>query len=156
VARIVVAVDIAAPPSAVWQVVEPIERHVEWMADAVAIRFETEQTRGVGTTFSCVTKVGPLRLTDHMTITEWAPAHALGVAHTGVVSGAGRFTLSALPGGRTRFSWQEHLRFPWWLGGRLGALVGGQVVLRPLWRRNLRRLATLVEESCPPRERGRP
>jgi hypothetical protein len=139
----------------VWQVVEPIERHVEWMADAVAIRFETDQTRGVGTTFSCVTKVGPLRLTDHMTITEWAPARALGVTHTGVVSGAGRFTLSTLAGGRTRFSWQEDLRFPWWLGGPLGALVGGHVVLRPLWRRNLLRLAALVEESCPPRERGR-
>ena len=44
------------------------------MADAVAIRFETEQTRGVGTKFLCDTKVGPIRLTDQMEITEWQPA----------------------------------------------------------------------------------
>ena len=46
-----VAVDISASPERVWQVVEPVERHVDWMEDAVAIRFKSEQTRGVGTEF---------------------------------------------------------------------------------------------------------
>ncbi len=143
--RIAVAIDLDAPPDAVWRTIEPVERHVEWMADAVAIRFETDVTGGVGTRFLCETKVGPLRLTDRMTITEWSPGVAMGVAHTGVVSGSGRFTLTPVAGGRTRFAWEEELRFPWWLGGRLGALVGGPLVLRPIWRRNLRRLASLVE-----------
>jgi uncharacterized protein YndB with AHSA1/START domain len=143
--RIAVAVDIDAPPDTVWHAVEPIERHVEWMADAVAIRFETDQTRGVGTRFLCDTRVGPLRLTDRMTITEWSPGAAMGVAHTGVVTGRGRFTLTPLDGQRTRFAWEEELHFPWWLGGRLGELVGGQLVMRAIWRRNLRRLAAVIE-----------
>ncbi len=49
--RIAVSVEIDATPAAVWAVVEPIERHVDWMADAETIRFCGEQTRGVGTRF---------------------------------------------------------------------------------------------------------
>jgi hypothetical protein len=144
VARIAVGLDVDAPPNAVWEQLASIERHVEWMADAVAIEFRSEQTRDVGTTFDCLTKIGPVHLTDRMTITEWVPGEAMGVAHTGVVSGTGRFTLVPLAGERTRVVWEEDLRFPWWLGGPLGELAGGWLVLRPIWRRNLRRLAALV------------
>ncbi len=35
--------------------------------------------------------------------------------------------------------------FPWWLGGSIGALVGGRLVLRPIWSRNLRNLKRIVE-----------
>ncbi|MDP4928510.1 MAG: hypothetical protein NWQ72_01870, partial [Ilumatobacteraceae bacterium] len=68
-----VAIDINASTQRVWEVVEPIERHVDWMADAVAIRFKTDQTRGTGTQFYCDTKVGPINLVDEMTITSWVP-----------------------------------------------------------------------------------
>jgi len=54
-----------APPSAVWEYLRGIGGHVEWMEDAVAIRFTSEQTEGVGTAFQTDTKVGPLRLSDH-------------------------------------------------------------------------------------------
>lgn len=146
--RITVSVALPAPPAQVWQLVEPIERHVDWMHDAVAIRFTSEQTRGVGTRFACDTKVGPIRLTDHMEITEWVPGEAMGVRHTGVVTGSGVFTLVPLDGGtRTWFTWSEELRFPWFLGGPVGALVGGQLVLRLIWKRNLRDLRRLVERS---------
>ena len=143
--RITVAIDLAAAPARVWEIVEPIERHVDWMADAVAIRFETDQTRGVGTRFLCDTKVGPIRLTDRMEITEWVPGSSMGVRHTGLVTGSGVFTLASLDDGRrTRFTWSEDLRFPWWLGGRLGELIGGNLVMKAIWRRNLRRLSSLV------------
>jgi hypothetical protein len=153
-ARIRVGVEIDAAPQQVWQVVEPVERHVDWMHDAVAITFTTEQTRGVGTTFVCDTKVGPITLADRMELTEWVPGEAMGVRHTGVVRGEGRFTLTPidpLPGHdrrRTRFTWEESLRFPWWMGGPLGAFVGGKVVLAAIWRRNLRGLKRLVEQSA--------
>ena len=144
--RITVSIDLNATPDRVWSIVEPIERHVDWMADAVAIRFETEQTRGVGTQFLCDTKVGPIKLTDHMRITEWVPGEALGVEHTGLVTGTGIFTLAPLDEGRrTRFTWSEDLRFPWWLGGRLGELIGGNLVMKAIWRRNLTSLRRLVE-----------
>lgn len=144
--RITVSIDLEAPPSRVWEVVEPIERHVDWMADAVAIRFHGDQQRGVGTRFACDTKVGPIKLTDQMEITEWIPGEAMGVKHTGLVTGTGIFTLAPLDGGqRTRFTWSEQLTFPWWLGSRLGEIVGGGLVMKAIWRRNLKKLKTLVE-----------
>lgn len=142
-----VSIDINAPVSRVWEIVEPVERHIDWMADAVAIRFKTEQTRGVGTTFFCDTKVGPIKLVDVMTITAWEPERVMGVKHTGVVTGTGEFTLTPLSDSTTRFTWTESLVFPWWLGGPLGALVGGQIVMKAIWRRNLRKLKQLVEAA---------
>lgn len=133
---------IDAPPAEVWADVRHIARHVEWMHDAESIVFTSDTTEGVGTTFDCATRVGPLRLTDRMEITEWEPDAVMGVRHVGVVEGTGRFTLTPVAGGaRTRFAWEEDLRFPWWMGGPLGALVGGQV-LRLIWRRNLKLLAS--------------
>jgi len=129
-----------APPERVWADVEDIGSHVEWMADAVAIRFVSGQMTGVGTTFECDTKIGPFTLTDVMEITEWAPGKVMGVRHTGVITGTGRFTLKKARGGRTRFQWSERLVFPLWMGGPVGAFVG-KPVLRWVWRRNLARLA---------------
>lgn len=143
-----VAIDIDATPARVWEVVEPVERHVDWMHDAVAIRFTGEQTRGVGTEFLCDTKVGPFKLVDRMEITEWEPGAVMGVRHIGMVTGTGRFTLEPIDlGRRTRFVWEETLVFPWWMGGPLGALIGGKIVLAAIWRRNLRGLRRLVENG---------
>ena len=145
---IAVGIELDAPPDAVWNVVEPIERHVDWMADAVAIRFQTDQHRGVGTRFVCDTKVGPFTLADRMEITEWVPGAAMGVRHAGIVTGSGRFSLTPIDiGRRTRFEWTEELHFPWYLGGPIGEALGGRVVLRGIWRRNLRRLRDLVEAA---------
>jgi uncharacterized protein YndB with AHSA1/START domain len=147
---ITVSVEIDAPPARVWEVVEPVERHVDWMHDAVAIRFQTEQTRGVGTSFLCDTKVGPISLVDHMEITEWEPGAVMGVRHTGIVRGVGRFTLTPLDlDRRTRFTWTEDLTFPWYLGGPIGAFIGGKLVLAAIWRRNLRNLKRIVEQHPP-------
>jgi hypothetical protein len=141
-----VAIDIAATSQQVWNVVERVEDHVEWMHDAVAIRFQTDRHRGVGTSFLCDTKVGPITLVDKMEISEWAPGAAMGVHHVGLITGSGRFTLTPIDlGRRTRFGWDESLIFPWWFGGRVGALVAGRLVLRPIWARNLRCLKAIVE-----------
>jgi len=154
---VTVSIELDASPATVWAIVEPIEDHVDWMADAVAIRFESERTRGVGVEFLCDTKVGPIKLTDRMEITEWVPAvdatdsspgvdGAMGVRHTGIVTGSGVFTLEAIDGGsRTRFTWAESLEFPWFFGGRLGEIVAGKLILGPLWKRNLNALNRLVE-----------
>lgn len=145
-ALISVHIDIDATPERVWEVVEPVERHVDWMADAVAIRFVGQQTRGVGTAFLCDTKVGPLRLTDRMEITEWETGRVMGVRHVGIVTGTGKFILTPLDqGSRTRFEWAEELIFPWWMGGPLAGVVGGKVLMGAIWRRNLRHLKQIVE-----------
>ncbi|HEY5012350.1 MAG TPA: SRPBCC family protein, partial [Acidimicrobiia bacterium] len=69
--RIRVCTTIDAPPARVWEVVENIEHHTEWMTDAERITFVSSTTSGVGTEFDCLTRVGPFRMTDRMTVTEW-------------------------------------------------------------------------------------
>lgn len=142
--RVRVSTVIDAPRRRVWADVADVASHVEWMADAVAIRFTGPGRSGVGTTFDCDTRIGPLRLTDRMQVTEWAPGRAMGVRHTGLVTGEGRFTLRRAGRGRTRFTWDERLVFPWWMGGPAGALAGS-VVLRRVWAGNLGRLKRRIE-----------
>lgn len=142
--RIRVATVIAARPRDVWAHLRDIRSHHEWMEDAVAIRITSPVTEGPGTTFDCDTRVGPFRLTDRMEVTEWDEGRAMGVRHRGLVTGTGRFTLRRTLGGRTRFTWEERLVLPWWMGGRLGAAAAG-VVLRRIWRRNLANLKRQVE-----------
>jgi hypothetical protein len=144
VARIVVTTELYATPDEVWADVAHLGSHVEWMADAEQIRFTSEQQQGVGTTFECDTKVGPIRLTDEMAITAWEPPDtsgraAMGVRHEGVVTGSGTFHLEPLGEDRTRFTWDEELTFPWWLAGPVGG-IAGKPVLRSVWKRNLKKL----------------
>ena len=130
---------IAARTSKVWPHLADLSSHVEWMADAEAIRFTTRQRRGVGTTFECDTKVGPLRLTDHMEVTEWEEGRLIGVRHHGLVTGTGRFSIEPLDGGEaTALTWEEDLALPW----RLASPVLGAI-----WRRNLSRLKARVESG---------
>ena len=142
-----VHVDIDATPERIWEVVEPVENHVEWMSDAVAIRFLGDQRRGTGTVFLCDTRIGPFSLVDEMTITAWEPARRMGVRHTGLVTGSGDFFIEAIGDGRSRFTWEENLEFPLWMAGPLGAFVAGKTVLRFVWRRNLRALKRIVESG---------
>jgi hypothetical protein len=138
--KIEVSCELNATPAAVWEDVRNIGTHVEWMHDAEAIDFTSVTVEGAGTTFDCATKVGPLRLTDKMEITAWEPASVMGVRHVGLVTGEGQFTLTPIGPDRTQFVWAEELRFPWWMGGPIGGLVGGPI-LKVIWRRNLRLLA---------------
>lgn len=133
-----VETSIPVPPETIWADVADIGSHVEWMHDAESISFNSSTTSGVGTTFDCATRVGPVRLTDTMTITEWEPGAVMGVRHVGIVTGEGRFTLTPEAGG-TRFAWTERLAFPWWMGGPVGAWLAAPV-LRRIWRRNLKLL----------------
>lgn len=134
------------PVTTVWDALADIPSHVGWMADAESITFTSRRREGVGTTFDCATKVGPVRLTDRMEVTEWRPRRAMAVRHVGVVTGEGRFTLRRRGRRRTVMTWEEVLRFPWWIPSWPAAWVLGW-----LWRGNLRRF----ERSLPVRRRRR-
>lgn len=135
---------VPAPPAAVWEDLRHLDRHVEWMSDADSIRFLTDATEGAGVLFECVTRLGPIRLTDRIEVADWREAQTMAIRHRGVVTGAGEFLLAPRPvdGGEvhTRFEWSESLRFPWWMGGPIGALAA-RPVLRAVWKRNLRTFA---------------
>lgn len=156
---------IAASPADVWFAIQDVESHTEWMRDAVAIRFLGDQRQGAGTRFVCDTKIGPFSLSDVMEITEWSPGHRMGVRHAGLVAGEGAFSLvkvessedeendqeddseakvSSTP--HTYFQWEEKLRFPWRLGGPITAAAAWPV-LRSMWKGNLQRLKSQIENS---------
>lgn len=137
---------IAASPARVWADIERIETHPEWMADAVRVDFATAQHRGVGTELVCLTRIGPLRTHDRLVVTEWNPGRAMSIEHRGAVRGVGRFTLTAV-GAATDFGWEESLRFPWWLGGPLGARAAAPILAR-VWRANLARLGQRFETEA--------
>jgi carbon monoxide dehydrogenase subunit G len=143
-ARVSVCHLVDRPPAEVWERLADVADHVNWMADAAAIRFTGERRQGVGTTFECETRLGPLRTIDRMEITEWSPGEAMGVRHRGLVTGTGRFTLRPTDGGqRTELTWDEDLRFPRRLGGPVTAAVA-RPLLRRVWSSNLRRFAARV------------
>jgi carbon monoxide dehydrogenase subunit G len=144
VAKIRVRQTIDVPPGRVWDAVRDIESHVKWMDDAESIRFTSGTKSGLGTTYECDTKVGPFRVTDRMEVTEWLPGQVIGVRHTGLVTGAGRFTVQRSGPHQTRFTWEERLTFPMWMGGPVGARMA-KPILRRVWRRNLRNLKGLIE-----------
>ena len=137
--------EIEAPPEVVWNAISNIQTHVNWMADASKIRITSEQTQGVGTTFDCDTKVGPLRTTDKMQVTEWVPNQILSISHKGLVEGRGSFILEKPSEGRTLFVWEENLDFPIFLGGKITEFIA-KPVLKKIWRGNLYKLKQLVEK----------
>jgi hypothetical protein len=141
--RIEQCIGISATPAAVWDAIDDIPSHGEWMRDAAEIKVLTQQRGGVGAEFGCLTKIGPLREHDVLRVTEWEPGVAMGIEHLGVVSGNARFTLTPSEHG-TRFCWVEVLRFPWWMGGVVGERFA-KPVLAHVWRGNLQRLKGLVE-----------
>ena len=141
-----IVVERVFPQSAhtVWEELRHIGRHVLWMTDAEEIIFHSAQVEGVGTTFDCLTKIGPLTTRDVMTITRWDHGVAMGVTHRGLFTGRGEFTLTSLPEG-TRLTWREDLRFPWWAGRAVGAAVA-RPIFRALWKKNLASLGRLLVE----------
>lgn len=142
--RIQVGRVVSAPLEDVWRELSDVPSHVEWMADARALDFHTDQRGGVGTTFECLTVVGPLRLRDRMEITRWESPHVVAVEHRGLVTGAGAFSLTALGPDRTEVQWAETLRYPLGPAGVAASWLGDRV-LRRIWRGNLERLAARIE-----------
>ena len=138
--RIRVHTTVDAPPDTVWAYLADIDSHVQWMHDAVRIRFLTTRTSGVGTRFECDTKVGPFQTTDVMEITEWKPGRAMGVRHDGIVTGSGRITLRKARRGRTRVTWTERLHFPLRRGGPIAAYAS-KPLLKRVWKKSMRNLA---------------
>jgi uncharacterized protein YndB with AHSA1/START domain len=143
-AAVRVFVVIEAPLEQVWAAAADLESHADWMADAESIAFLTARRRGIGTRMEVATRVGPFRTKDIMEVTEWEDRRRIGVRHTGLVTGVGAFEIEALDAATTRFTWQERLAFPWYLGGPLTALVASPV-LALIWKRNLARLKQQLE-----------
>ncbi|MCO5313439.1 MAG: SRPBCC family protein [Microthrixaceae bacterium] len=146
--RFTVSQLVRAPADVVWDDLAHIDRHVDWMYDAADITFHGEQRRGVGTTFDCLTVVGPLRTVDRMEITSWVEGAQIGVRHVGLVTGEG--VISVIDAGPSHcvVSWTERLRFPWFVGGPV-ATFAARPVMVAIWRSSLRKLAARWPSALP-------
>ena len=130
---------INSPLKIVWNEVSKLENHTNWMHDAVKIDFLSENNKGLGAKMKVLTKVGPIRLYDYMTVTEWVEEESIGVDHIGIVKGKGRFKLEKIDDNKTLFIWEETLKFPIYLGSIVGEFFGAPV-LKLIWKRNLKNL----------------
>ncbi|MGI9666554.1 MAG: SRPBCC family protein [Acidimicrobiia bacterium] len=142
-----VSIDLPTSLDEVWEAVSHLERHAEWMTDAESITFADEQRSGVGTTMDVLTRVGPLTTVDRIVVEEWTPPTTIAVTHRGIVSGEGAFHLAPTDHG-TRFTWNEQLSFPWYLGGGITATLA-KPVLRRIWRSNLERFSATLPTVAP-------
>jgi uncharacterized protein YndB with AHSA1/START domain len=131
------------PLEIVWRELSELEHHVQWMLDAESLTFHSDQRRGVGVSFSCRTRVGPFVVTDEMVVTAWREREEIAVQHRGIVTGEGSFTLDTAADGGTLVTWREQLRFPWFLGGPIGAFVG-RGLFHIIWSLNLKRLGAIL------------
>ena len=145
-AKIVLHVDINAPPENVWDALVAWDTQGEWML-LTRVRGTHNNGIGVGGGIEGFTGIGPLGVLDTMRITRWEPTRRVDVLHTGrVVKGTGIFEVVDLGGGRSRFVWSEILDLPLGLLGRLGFPL-----VRPLFawgvQRSLKRFARYVERG---------
>ena len=143
--RITVSIIINRPLEVVWNEVRIMENHVNWMQDAANIDFLSENTSGVNTKMNVLTKVGPIKLNDVITVTQWEEMKSIGVIHEGIVTGEGVFYLSAIDEASTKFEWVEELKFPFYFGGPIGEIFGG-FLLKLIWKNNLENLKKIVEK----------
>ncbi len=126
------------PPHVVWAEMAQLERQAERMADADSVTIIDGPRANAGTKLEVRTHLGPFRAKDIIEVTAWEPPAPMAVVHQEAVSGTGEFLLTETPRG-TRFTWTEHLRFPWFLGGRAGFWLA-RPLLRRVWARSLQQL----------------
>ena len=133
---------INAPLKTVWNEVSRLENHTNWMNDAEKIDFLSENNTGIGTEMKVLTKIGPIKLYDYMTVTDWVVEKTIAVDHIGIVTGKGEFKLEEIDEINTKFNWEETLKFPIYLGGIIGEFFGAPI-LKLIWRKNLKNLKEL-------------
>lgn len=144
-AEIYIDTYINSSPEIIWKSIQNIESHTDWMQDAEKIEFLTDFKEGTGTKFNCLTKVAFIKLNDKMEITEWETNKTMGVTHKGIVSGSGKFSLIPKNNG-TMFSWQENLKYPWYMGGVVGETIS-KPILKRIWKKNLSNLKKKIETN---------
>jgi hypothetical protein len=97
------------------------------------------------TKMKVLTKVGPFSLNDIITVTSWDEMESIGVVHEGLVTGEGAFYLSKNSEDSTKFDWIEVLKAPIYLGGPIAELFGS-IVLKAIWKKNLKNLKKIIEQ----------
>lgn len=143
------SVEVDAPPEHVWATLIDIERQPEWMHDLRDVRLLTPPPVGVGTRAVGRVQAFGIAVEDPIEVTAFEPPRRYAIRHAGFVRGSGDIRL--VPDGgdgdtaTTLVIWEEIL------APRLLPHLGGLVVaaiFRPIFERDLERLAALVESEA--------
>jgi carbon monoxide dehydrogenase subunit G len=120
--RIDIRMDLPHGIDHVWEQLTDWAAHSAWIPNTVVTI--TKQTNGLGTEFVGITRIGPLRLDDPMTVSEFQmPSTGRAtcvVTKTGaVLGGTAGFTLSTVDDSTTRLDWFEDIHLKpqsifWW------------------------------------------
>jgi len=103
---------IDAPIEKVWASLADWESQGDWMLQTT-VDVTSEIREGVGTTIAAFTGIGKIGVMDHMQVTKWEPPFICDVVHTGtIIKGTGRFQLTSIDAGTTRFDWSEEILAP--------------------------------------------
>ena len=106
----------------VWDRLTDWQSHSAWIPNTVVTI--TKQTGGLGTEFVGITRIGPIRLDDPMTVSEFQTPRAgrasCTIIKTGsVLGGTAGFVLTAVDDSATRLDWFEDIHLKprglfWW------------------------------------------
>jgi len=106
----------------VWDRLTDWQSHTAWIPNTVVT--VTKGTNGIGTEFVGITRIGPLRLDDPMTVSEFQTPRAgrasCTIIKTGsVLGGTAGFVLAAVDDSTTRLDWFEDIHLKprglfWW------------------------------------------
>lgn len=143
------SIEIDSPIERVWAVLADVERQPEWMHDLREVRLLTPPPVGVGTRAVGRVQAFGIAVEDPIEVTVFEPPLRYAIRHEGIVRGSGDIRL--VPddgdgdGATTLLTWEEVLvpRLLPHLGGLVVALV-----FRPIFERDLERLAALVEAEA--------
>jgi len=139
--EIVSAVEIAAPPEAVWAVLADIESQPEWMHDLKLVQLLTPPPIGVGTRAVGTVRILGITVEDPVEITAFEPPSRYAIVHEGLFAGTGVIELSPTASG-THVRWVEVLVPP--VLPHFGALVQ-RPILGAVFQADIERLRDLVE-----------
>ena len=120
--RIDIRMDLPHGIDHVWDRLTDWTSHSAWIPNTVVTI--SKETKGLGTEFVGITRIGPLRLDDPMTVSEYQTPKAgrasCTIIKTGsVLGGTAGFVLTALDDSTTRLDWFEDIYLKpkgifWW------------------------------------------
>jgi len=130
-----VAVEVDAPPEAVWAVVSNPRNLPHWDRHIVAVEGLPEDGLGGGVAYITVMRFMALRARVRAEVLEWSPPARSRIRLSGLLEATVDTKVSPLPGGRSRLEHHVDYRFK---GGALGELAarslrlvgGSQLALR--------------------------
>ena len=120
------SIEVAAPPERIWPLLVEPDNVLKWYPTLRRFQYEDAGQRGPGARVYAEEKASGMLMKLHFVISDWVENRALSLhmtSGTGVKGYDQRWTVEPLPAG-SRFTFEEHVRLPYGVLGRLIGKVG--------------------------------